>query len=140
MKDTITSSQNAQEEFLLIVQNGPQANQQFKIASGEHSIGRHGSNQIQLIDPRISSKHARITVEAGEVSIEDLDSSNGTFVNGQHIVLPVLLSPGDVIGISEDIHLLLITEDEAYEGGATRVDSLPAVQRTMTPPPLADSG
>ncbi len=137
MKDTITSSQNAQEEFLLIVQNGPQANQQFKIASGEHSIGRHGSNQIQLIDPRISSKHARITVEAGEVSIEDLDSSNGTFVNGQHIVLPVLLSPGDVIGISEDIHLLLITEDEAYEGGATRVDSLPAVQRTMTPPPIA---
>lgn len=47
------------------------------------SIGRHPGNDVVLSDPRVSSKHARVTFEADGVFLEDLGSSNGTFLDGQ---------------------------------------------------------
>jgi pSer/pThr/pTyr-binding forkhead associated (FHA) protein len=62
-------------------------------------IGRHADGPGRLSeDEEISRQHARISREVtGDYAIEDLGSSNGTFVNGLQIQSPRLLAPGDSI-------------------------------------------
>jgi hypothetical protein len=65
----------------------------------ERVIGRHATGAGRLSeDEELSRQHARISREAtGDYAIEDLGSSNGTFVNGLRIQTPRLLAPGDSI-------------------------------------------
>ena len=62
-------------------------------------FGRDPSCDQRLDYPMISSRHARLTRRADGLSLEDLGSSNGTFVNGKRITRPVSIRPGDVIGL-----------------------------------------
>lgn len=64
-------------------------------------IGRQPDNDIILTHPTVSRKHARViwNIQVGKHIIEDLHSTNGTFVSGQRVVRPVLLRAGDTIQI-----------------------------------------
>jgi pSer/pThr/pTyr-binding forkhead associated (FHA) protein len=64
------------------------------------SIGRSRDNNIRLADERASRHHARIELQQGIFVISDLDSANGTFVNGQRIQRHALRS-GDEIGVGD---------------------------------------
>ena len=64
------------------------------------SIGRSRDNKIHLADERASRHHARIDMQQGTFVITDLDSANGTFVNGQRIQRHALRS-GDEIRIGD---------------------------------------
>jgi ABC-type multidrug transport system ATPase subunit len=55
--------------------------------------------QYVLEHPHVSRRHARLTVESDRVTIGDLESSNGTYVNGRRITTPTALLPGDRIDI-----------------------------------------
>jgi pSer/pThr/pTyr-binding forkhead associated (FHA) protein len=59
----------------------------FRALSSPVSIGREDENSLRLNDDRVSRFHAKISVEKGEVILVDLDSTNGTRVNGQPINL-----------------------------------------------------
>ena len=72
----------------------------FRALSSPVSIGREDENSLRLNDDRVSRFHAKISVEKGEVILVDLDSTNGTRVNGQPINLRCLL-PGDRIQIGK---------------------------------------
>ncbi len=67
------------------------------LTEGQYLMGRSASCQIVLDHPRVSRKHARLTVEAEKVVLEDLGSVNGVYVNGERIVIPQLLKDGDSI-------------------------------------------
>ena len=54
-------------------------------------------------DNTISRKHCKVSVRSGRIIIEDLNSSNGTFVNGQQINEPVVLQPGDVLNLGNTV-------------------------------------
>ena len=71
------------------------------LVEDELLIGRHAQGAGRLADDdEISRSHARITVDAsGFLAIEDLDSTNGTFVNGLRVSAPQTLSEGDTIEI-----------------------------------------
>jgi len=70
---------------------------------GETVIGRGAECQICLEDEFVSQLHARI-VKAGEIYLlEDLGSTNGTYVNGNRINYPVGLRHGDRIGIGRTL-------------------------------------
>jgi pSer/pThr/pTyr-binding forkhead associated (FHA) protein/V8-like Glu-specific endopeptidase len=61
-------------------------------------IGRSSSNDIVVKDAAVSSLHANLTVsDTGEIRIKDLNSRNGTFVNGQRIFQETLITAKDVI-------------------------------------------
>ena len=60
------------------------------------TIGRAPENLIQLEEPSVSSRHAQITVAGGSYELKDLESTNGTRVNGQAIT-SVALQVGDRI-------------------------------------------
>jgi hypothetical protein len=70
------------------------------IGKQDISIGRKNSNDIQLNDLAMSGRHARISPISGYVYIEDLGSTNGTTVNGNHIK-KVLLEHGDIIQMGQ---------------------------------------
>ncbi len=78
---------------------GSESSERFEIGQGG-LIGR-GAESVQfLLDhPHVSRRHASVTVEGRRVVIADLDSSNGTFVNGRQITKPTTLVPGDRIDI-----------------------------------------
>jgi pSer/pThr/pTyr-binding forkhead associated (FHA) protein len=60
------------------------------------TIGRSPDNTVIIDNPAVSGHHARVYSESGAVMLEDLNSTNGTFVNGQHTTRRVLRS-GDVV-------------------------------------------
>ncbi|MGH7435729.1 MAG: FHA domain-containing protein, partial [Polyangiaceae bacterium] len=62
----------------------------WALTSGRHVLGRLGADQgvdISLQDPTISSRHAALAVDpnTGNITLEDTGSTNGTFVNDEHI-------------------------------------------------------
>ncbi len=67
----------------------------------ESLIGRHQQCDLRLFDETISRRHARIVVADGEVTLEDLASSNGTFLNGERIQRAARLFDGDVLRIGD---------------------------------------
>ena len=62
-------------------------------------IGRSPECDLQLNDNFLSSRHARIANDSGELSIEDLGSTNGTYVNQQLVKGRVHLERGDIVQV-----------------------------------------
>lgn len=74
---------------LVLMANGKVINQ-FFIDQPSIGIGRDPSNEICIADPLLSRRHARITVAGSDEIIEDLQSNNGTKVNGKPLVRQIL--------------------------------------------------
>ena len=72
------------------------------IDSGPLLLGREGENDLALVrDEFTSSRHARVEPRRDGVWVEDIGSTNGTYVNGVRLTAPRKLSPGDVIRVGE---------------------------------------
>jgi hypothetical protein len=93
--DLFISSQAASAKAFLIV-NGVQV---FALDQPVINIGRRPDNQLVILDQRVSRLHAQLRYVQGHFVIFDLDSSGGTWVNGQRIRQHALL-PGDVISLA----------------------------------------
>ncbi|MEM6392140.1 MAG: FHA domain-containing protein [Planctomycetota bacterium] len=79
--------------------SGSLDNQSFPLTDGA-TLGRSAQNTIGFndqVDQLISGRHARIRLDAGRWVLEDLGSTNGTFVNGQPLTQAHTLMPGDTI-------------------------------------------
>jgi hypothetical protein len=81
------------------------------------TIGREEGNVLRLNDERVSRFHAKVQFDNGEVIITDLESTNGTRVNG-NVVQIRRLRPGDRIGVGRSL-LLFGTEQEIRAREAT---------------------
>ncbi|MGE0633524.1 MAG: FHA domain-containing protein, partial [Pseudobdellovibrionaceae bacterium] len=62
--------------------SGPQAGQTFPLKTGKNIIGRNSSADILISSNGVSKDHAEITVLQDKILVTDLNSRNGTFVNG----------------------------------------------------------
>jgi DNA-binding winged helix-turn-helix (wHTH) protein len=82
------------------------------LSSAEAIIGRHPGCDVCIDSPDISRHHAKITMQADGVQIEDLKSKNGTRVWNERIVGPKMLEDGDRIRIGE-VTLVFRTGDDA---------------------------
>lgn len=70
----------------------------IKLSFGELKIGRAGDNDVHITDPTVSSHHARIFTYLNSSYIEDLQSRNGTYLNGKRIDKHIL-RPGDKLQV-----------------------------------------
>jgi two-component system, cell cycle response regulator len=85
LQQELRARSQARDRAYLLVLTGANVGESFRIDGGEAIIGRGQGVTVRLLDDGISRKHARV-VQAGEkVTIEDLQSSNGTFVNNDRI-------------------------------------------------------
>ncbi len=75
--------------------------QQTVALQGQLTLGRSEAADIQVDDRRASRRHAQIKVISSECQLVDLNSSNGTFVNGERIHEAVWLKDGDIITIGD---------------------------------------
>lgn len=118
VKLVVTTSNGVQEEYPL---------------SKEMVIGRNKENDIRIKEEKASRTHCRVKPDAGRVLLEDLDSSNGTRVNGTKIKSYVL-KDGDTITIGKT-KIVFHDEDQQLD----RTIALPAVEESGVlpdaPPP-----
>jgi hypothetical protein len=89
----------------LTVRQGPQPGQRFSSNKPTIVIGREVGNDVAINDPQVSRHHASLTWDGRQFIIQDLDSVNGTFVNGVRLTAPRVLQPGDVIGLGPTVLL-----------------------------------
>jgi pSer/pThr/pTyr-binding forkhead associated (FHA) protein len=94
----------------IIINRGSFKLNEFVFEQGTTTIGRASDNTISLDDASVSSQHARIVTLLHTSYIEDLDSTNGTFVNGKAVHKQSLRS-GDVIALGN--HELLFQSDDS---------------------------
>ena len=81
-------------------------NREFPLADGEHIIGRGADVAIPVFASATSRHHAKIVVNGNDVTIEDIGSKHGTFVNGERITAATALRTGDEIRIGGDSLIL----------------------------------
>jgi pSer/pThr/pTyr-binding forkhead associated (FHA) protein len=76
--------------------------ERFELDSAPVTVGRGSPNDIELHEDEFASaKHARIEPRRDGVWVEDIGSTNGTYVNGTRLDRPRRLTPGDVVRIGE---------------------------------------
>lgn len=128
----------------LIVKQGPVPNQQIELQEQLMNIGRSADNEIVINDAEVSRRHARILYRSGPTGpqflLEDLGSTNGSFVNNLRCNTLTPLSDGDVIELGDSIQLIFLVGD----GNDAPVDEsdfdtadLPAMPVTPPPQPAA---
>ena len=81
---------------------GPDAGRLVEVSS-ELIIGRDPGADVTLHDSQVSRRHARISLDAGGLIVEDLGSSNGTFLNGTEIYARTRFDPGDELLIGTTV-------------------------------------
>jgi LysM repeat protein len=87
----------------LVMRQGPQPNRPFPLSKDVITIGRSPDSDIFIDDAEVSRHHARLTRQGNNWLLEDLGSRNGTFVNGQRISGPVVLTPGARVDFGPDV-------------------------------------
>jgi len=78
--------------------------------SDEVYIGRANNNEIVIKDPYISKKHLRIVKDEGKYYLEDCNSANGTFINGNRVMDVVNLKNGDRITVGQ-VEFLFVNKE-----------------------------
>jgi pilus assembly protein CpaF len=106
--------------FKLTVRQGPRPNLVFELDGDSYTIGREAGTEIVIEDPQVSRRHATLTRQGSSYLLEDIGSTNGTYVNGKRVTAPVLLSNGDMIGLADTI-VLAVQAPQAVSDDATVV-------------------
>ena len=89
-------------DFNLVVVAGPNTGREFDV-SGSTTIGRDQSSGIVIDDSEASRRHASFSVEDDGVRVEDLSSTNGTWVAGERIAAPRVVRPGEKIRVGTTV-------------------------------------
>ncbi len=126
-------------QFQFVMRSGPTPGVTFPLEGDQLTIGRDSTNGVAINDAEVSRKHARLMFQGGKYVLEDLGSTNGTFVNGQRLAGQVVLKSGDVVSLGEQI--VLMYDAIAVDAGATVAVSRKAVQAAVpaahAPAPVA---
>ncbi|HZD30708.1 MAG TPA: FHA domain-containing protein, partial [Candidatus Angelobacter sp.] len=117
----------------IVAISGPLKGQEFQFTDGRVTVGREPSNTVAPPDSAVSRRHCVVELNDGHARVTDLESHNGTFVNGIPVSQRELIH-GDIlrIGLNE---LIFLTEDassstmrEVYFGGTVPSDILKTVK------------
>lgn len=142
MSEHSTSGMSEQPARLLI-QQGPNQGREYQLTDLQMTIGRSSVNEIVLNDPEISRRHAQFSRQGNVYTIQDLGSTNGTFVNGQRCTGAVSLKDGDLIEFGDTIRTRFLRRttqlDPVYDPGfgiPVEDPPLPAVTEGENAPPV----
>jgi hypothetical protein len=121
-------------DLILEIVEGPGAGRQVSL-DGALDAGREASLPLHLDDGQASRRHARFSVVGGEVTVEDLGSTNGTYVNEQPISSPRALRPGDKVRLGLSVLELRTRQQVAARPSAVHVrPALTAVDNDILVP------
>src|SRR5262245_37465380 len=122
-----TTAKDTERAYLLVLEGG--SSRMIHLPRhGAMLIGRADEAEVKLADESVSRRHARITIAAGEASVSDLESFNGTRVNGEPVLGARELSSGDVIAIGD---VVLVLHRTAREVAPQALLPAPAARRRI---------
>jgi pSer/pThr/pTyr-binding forkhead associated (FHA) protein len=106
---------------------------EIELGIGETSLGRSSASNVVLEPSVVSGLHARIERDAQRIVLRDLDSANGTFLNGERVTT-ALLRDGDVVSIANVVSYRVRVETGEVDSGMFRVAAAepPATDRPIT--------
>jgi predicted component of type VI protein secretion system len=123
--------------FKLSVRQGPRPHLVFELDQPSYMIGREAGNEIVIEDPQVSRRHAQLTRQGHSYLIEDVGSTNGTYVNGKRVMAPTLLNNGDMIGLADTVIIAVQAPLPVGEEATVVSDASPYAPPTVpafTPP------
>jgi len=130
-------------KFQFIMRAGPNVGKVFALEPQEVLIGRDPACAVSVIDPEVSRKHARLVWDGEYFTVEDLGSTNGTFINGKRITAAHVLQIGDTVAFGENIALsyeAVNDPDATMVSLSAKVDEnkMPVEQpaQVISPPPI----
>ncbi len=107
--------------YQLVMRAGPTPGKVFELQGNEVTVGRDIHADFVINIPEVSRRHSRFRLDAGGYAVEDLGSTNGTFVNGQRISGPQRLRAGDSVQLGDAVTLQFSGGD--FDFDATVVSS-----------------
>lgn len=109
-----------------LIERGSTAGQtrEIVLTEPEFLIGRGADCDLRLRESAVSRHHCTVRVSGGEVSVVDLGSSNGTFVNGQRIRSSSPLRTGDQLAVGSATFLVDLGDSEGAKLDVPDVDPL----------------
>jgi pSer/pThr/pTyr-binding forkhead associated (FHA) protein len=123
-------------ELRFEIVEGPNPGHQFPVTD-QFEIGRDPEAGVTLLDGLVSWRHARVTQIGGGPVVEDLGSTNGTFVNGNQIYSPTRLAENDELQVGVTLLQLRSTAQIARQPSA--VHAVPAAFASAPPPAAAQA-
>jgi diguanylate cyclase (GGDEF)-like protein len=97
--DEMRARQEGRKRACLTVLTGSMSGQLYKLPKGNTIIGRAPNAEVRLLDDGVSRHHARVRVDTDGLYLEDLESRNGTYVNGGKLETAHVLKDGDKIQV-----------------------------------------
>jgi pSer/pThr/pTyr-binding forkhead associated (FHA) protein len=116
----------------LVVLTQSMAGRSFDLATERTTVGRVEDNAFQIAEPSVSSRHCEILLQGADIVIKDLNSTNGTFINGEKISEGVL-KPGQTLRLG-NVELKL-----DVPGAPAAPASAPSSPSASAPPPAPAS-
>src|ERR1051325_3803289 len=114
----------------LVVLSEGLAGRTYELKSDKTTVGRVEDNMFQIAEGSVSSHHCEILLQGNDVVVKDLNSTNGTFINGQQITQAVL-RPGQILRLGNlEIRLEATAGPSAPPStGATTPSAGPATRK-----------
>ena len=115
LRQAQNQSAQEREQAYLIVISGPHVGKMFKVDADEATLGRSSKADMHVNDVGISRQHAQLVAYGEDVFIDDMDSANGTYLNGNLVDRRQQLQDGDKITLGSTTILKFTYHDELDE-------------------------
>lgn len=97
---------------LEVVSEQESEERRYQFSEREVLLGRHPSCQIVLNDETVSTRHARLRYRDHQWWVEDLHSTNGTFLNDERVMTPTIVVSGDIVRCGQALLRIQIQSQE----------------------------
>src|SRR5262249_30047373 len=104
--------------------------QSLDLKAEKTTIGRLEDNQFPIAEPSVSSHHCEVVLRGNDVIVKDLNSTNGTFINGEKVTEGPL-KPGQILRLGQ-VEMRLETEAAAPAGAPKKLSQTMVMQRGVS--------
>jgi pSer/pThr/pTyr-binding forkhead associated (FHA) protein len=123
----------------LVILSQGMAGRSLELKVDKTTIGRVDDNTFPIVEPSVSSHHCEILLRGADVVVHDLNSTNGTFINGDQITGEAVLKPGQILKLGQ-IELKLEAEGAPVTPTAPVAASPSAAPAPAAPAPSKKAG
>jgi pSer/pThr/pTyr-binding forkhead associated (FHA) protein len=116
-----------EESAILLAQTGPLNGKRWTL-DRELLLGREQNCDIVITDRQVSRHHAKVLPSTEGIILKDLKSKNGTHLNGQKILEPVMLKDGDVVMIAYAQQLIFLSSDATLPLDSQQINIVSSIQ------------
>ncbi len=128
----------AKAQYRLVMRQGPVPGQVFELTREAVNIGRDIANDLVINDAEVSRKHAKMTLEGDRYTIEDLNSTNGTYIDGQRLIGPHVMAIGEIIMFGDNVGVVYDGEPATPDSASMQPERLGDTPVAAIPAPVED--